>query len=210
MATVNKIKDYEIHSVDVFFFDTNVWMYVFGPMAGAKTFQQRYYSQLLRDIGTARASVFVSSLVITEYVNACLQIEFRNWKKKPENVAKTNFKRDFRPTQDYKDALRSVKSQVKDILAVSTQIPDGFNNIDVMPLFDWNDIDFNDAYYMRLCDMVNQNISDIEINMGEVERFFEQYQLEKRNDFFQFQNNVHEHDVLTVKLSNSTNAMIII
>jgi hypothetical protein len=58
--------------------------------------------------------------------------------------------------------------------------------------------------------MVNQNISDIEINMGEVERFFEQYQLEKRNDFFQFQNNVHEHDVLTVKLSNSTNAMIII
>ena len=159
MATVNKIKDYEIHSVDVFFFDTNVWMYVFGPMAGAKTLQQRYYSQLLRDIGTARASVFVSSLVITEYVNACLQIEFRNWKKKPENVAKTNFKRDFRPTQDYKDALRSVKSQVKDILAVSTQIPDGFNNIDVMPLFDWNDIDFNDAYYMRLCDKQSNKVT---------------------------------------------------
>ena len=74
-------------------------------------------------------------------------------------MAKTNFKRDFRPTQDYKDALRSVKSQVKDILAVSTQIPDGFNNIDVMPLFDWNDIDFNDAYYMRLCDKQSNKVT---------------------------------------------------
>lgn len=157
MATVSKIKDFKVHSDNVFFFDTNVWMYVFGPMAGAKTDQQRYYSQLLRDIDTAKASVFVSSLVITEYVNACLQIEFKIWKKKPENAIKLavnqdfNFKRDFRPSVEYKIALRNVKSQVKDILAVSERIPDCFNRIDVMPLFDWVNIDFNDAYYMRLC-----------------------------------------------------------
>lgn len=159
MATVNRIKDFDVHSGDVFFFDTNVWMHVFGPMAGAKSEQQRRYAQLLRDIKTARASVFVSSLVITEYVNACLQIEFRNWKKKPENVAKANYKHDFRPTQDYKDALRIVKSQVKDILSVSERIPDCFNRIDVMPLFDWNDIDFNDAYYMRLCDEQSNKVT---------------------------------------------------
>jgi hypothetical protein len=80
-------------------------------------------------------------------------------KKKPENVAKANYKHDFRPTQDYKDALRNVKSQVKDILSVSERIPDCFNRIDVMPLFDWNDIDFNDAYYMRLCDEQSNKVT---------------------------------------------------
>ena len=159
MATVSKIKDFKVHSDNVFFFDTNVWMSIFGPMAGAKPHQQRYYTQLLREINTARASVFVSSLVITEYVNACLQIEFRNWKKNPDNVTKTNYKRDFRPTQDYKDALRTIKSQVKDILDVSIRIPDGFNNIDVTPLFNWNDIDFNDAYFMRLCDEQSNKVT---------------------------------------------------
>ena len=165
MATVNKIKDYKVHSGEVFFFDTNVWMHVFGPMAGTRPEEQQRYAQLLQDIKTARASVFVSSLVITEYVNACLQIEFKIWKRKPENAEKLavnhdfNFKRDFRPSLDYQIAIRNVKSQVKDILAISDRIPDNFHRIDVLPLFDWTNIDFNDAYYMRLCDEQSNKVT---------------------------------------------------
>ena len=105
------IKDYSVKSGDVFFFDTNVWMAIFGPLAGTRKAKQRGYSNLLRDIQSARASIFVSSLVLAEYVNACLQIAFAD------------------------------------------RISDSFNAVNVVRFFDMHDIDFNDAYYIELCNM---------------------------------------------------------
>ena len=155
---VTKIKDLQVHSGDVFFFDTNVWMFIYGPMAGSRTDKQRAYSNLLKDIQTARASIFVSSLVIAEYVNACLQISFRNWKKLPENVLANNFKRDYRGTESYNDTILDIKGQVRDILRFADKTPDSFNSVDVTRFFDLNDIDFNDAYYIELCKMHSNNV----------------------------------------------------
>lgn len=158
MAMVSKIKELKVHSDDVFFFDTNVWMFIFGPIAGSHKNKQKAYSNLLKEIQTARASIFVSSLVIAEYVNACLQISFRNWKKLPENVLANNFKRDYRGTESYNDTLLDIKGQVRDILSLADKTPDSFNSVDVIRFFDLTDIDFNDAYYIELCNTHSNNV----------------------------------------------------
>lgn len=148
---ITQIKDYSVKSGDVFFFDTNVWMCIFGPLAGTRKAKQKAYSNLLKAIQTARASIFVSSLILAEYVNACLQISFKMWKRLPENVMASDFKRDYRGTEDYKETLKDLKGQVRDILHLAEKTPDNFNAVDVLEFFNMIDIDFNDAYYIELC-----------------------------------------------------------
>lgn len=155
---ITQIKDYSVKSGDVFFFDTNVWMCIFGPLAGTRKAKQKAYSNLLKAIQTARASIFVSSLILAEYVNACLQISFKMWKRLPENVMALDFKRDYRGTEDYRETLKDLKGQVRDILQLADRISDSFNAVDVVRFFDMQDIDFNDAYYIELCNMQSNKI----------------------------------------------------
>ena len=46
MATC-KIANYTVGPSEEFFFDTNVWMFLFAPLAGAKQSKQKAYSKLL-------------------------------------------------------------------------------------------------------------------------------------------------------------------
>lgn len=148
---VTLIKNYSVKSGDVFFFDANIWMYIFGPYANSKKYKQQAYSNLLRDIQLSRASVFISSLVVSEYVNACLRISFNNWRKLPENVSARDFKLDYRGTDNYIETIQDLKSQVCDIFKIADKTPDSFNSVDVLSFFDMQDIDFNDAYHIELC-----------------------------------------------------------
>lgn len=49
MATIN-IKDFKIGFSDQFFFDTNVWLLLFGSVADFEKKDQMVYSQLLEDL----------------------------------------------------------------------------------------------------------------------------------------------------------------
>lgn len=151
MATI-KISDVKVSPTDSFFFDTNVWMFLFAPLANAKPYKQKQYSCLLRDIRTRNACVWISSLVISEYVNAVLRLEFKQWMRK-NHFINADFKHDFRPTIEYKNALSDIKLQVSDILSVATRRPDDFHNTDIDSLINvmGDQLDFADALIVKSC-----------------------------------------------------------
>ncbi|MDE6369893.1 MAG: PIN domain-containing protein [Duncaniella sp.] len=157
MATIERIRDYQVSSDDKFFFDNNVWMMLFSSIiSGSRQHEQRIYNNLFRDIQSARATIFTNALVVSEFVNANLRIGFKRWKRLPENAGLSNYKTDFRPTQSFRDYRDIAYADLENILKVSYRKPDDFNTIELSHILgaSGQTMDFNDAYFVTYC---NQN-----------------------------------------------------
>lgn len=128
--TVDNIKRVTVSPTDSFFFDTNVWMYIFAPLADAKKSKQEKYSAFLGEIMARKATIWINSLVVAEYVNAVLRLEFKQWMKQKQYYI-ADFKRDFRPTDEYQSALEAVRLQVADIMQIAKKRPDDFHTVDI-------------------------------------------------------------------------------
>jgi len=155
MATC-KMSNYTVGPTEEFFFDTNIWMFLFAPLAGAKQNKQKAYSKLLSDIISRGATIWINSQVVAEYINRCLRMEFEVWKRNTQNYY-ADYKRDFRQTEEYKTTLKDTKSQVSLILQKSTRYPDDFHMIDVDEIISSMEtsLDYGDAVIVDLCKRKN-------------------------------------------------------
>lgn len=148
-----KIANHKVSPLNSYFFDTNVWLFIYGPVAGTNVRKQDAYSALLRDIIDLKATIYISSLVLAEYINAVLRIGFLNWKQKTRNTT-ADYKRDYRPTEDYNNTLKDAISQIEDILKITQKKPDDFNSINISDVLGRmsNKADFNDVYIAKACE----------------------------------------------------------
>lgn len=154
MATVEKIKGYQVKSGDLFFFDNNVWMFLFSPISNVNESQQRIYANLLREIRATQATIFINSLVVSEYINSSLRLNFGHWKDRVSKQGNLtpDYKLHYRPTDDFKTGLIAIYEEMKEILSISERRPDDFNALDLNSLFTTKSMDFNDAYYANFCE----------------------------------------------------------
>lgn len=137
-------------SNDHFFFDNNIWMFLFCPLLG--TNQQKYvegYSKFLGKILDASSEVYVSSLILSEFYNAYIKLDYNRVKAGNEYF---EFKRDYRPsnrfTETHEAILNTIESQ---ILGIANKIDDNFSKIAIDELRDDSRLmDFNDGYYLEL------------------------------------------------------------
>lgn len=159
---VTRVDKHTVSPNNSYFFDTNVWIFIYGPIAGTDKKKQSVYSSLLKDIQSRNAAIFVSSLVLSEYINAVLRMGFAQWKRVTGN-RNADFKRDYRSTEDYKVTLEDAVLQVEEILKVCIKRPDDFHIININSvLASMNqDADYNDAYYIKDCEKQNMKfVSD--------------------------------------------------
>ena len=159
---LTKADKHLVSSNNSYFFDTNVWIFIFAPIAGADKKKQSAYSSLFKDIQSKNATIFISSLVLSEYINAVLRMGFKQWKRVTGNV-NADFKRDYRSTDDYQTTLEDAVLQVKEILKVCVKRPDDFHIIDIdNVLASMNqDADYNDVYYIKDCEKLKMKfVSD--------------------------------------------------
>ena len=139
-----------------YMFDTNIWLYIYGPVAGSNARKQRVYSNLLSAILNRNATIFINSLILSEYINRVLRIGFDQWKNLTcNNVA--SYKYEYRKTKAYSITLKDAIEQVKDILKIAQRIPDDFNSIDINDVLDTMNqaADYNDSYLVKCCEKAN-------------------------------------------------------
>lgn len=136
-----------------YLFDTNVWLFIYGPIAGSNPRKQRVYSKLLDCILQRKATIFITSLILSEYINCVLRMGFTQWKKSTSTY-NADYKRDFRSTVDYKETLEDAIAQVEDILKITQRRPDDFNAIDVQSVLNamGQTSDYNDSYLIKCCE----------------------------------------------------------
>ncbi|WP_420576741.1 type II toxin-antitoxin system VapC family toxin [Ekhidna sp.] len=153
MANVYQVGDYNPRFNESFFFDTNIWIYLHCPIASHNQAAQRAYSAFYKKIISGNFGLFVNSLVLSEYANAYLRIDFTLWKNE-EGRHGASYKQDFVGTDRFNETVEDVKDELRVILKSTERMTDNFNAIDLDHVFtEFGRADFNDAYYLELAQM---------------------------------------------------------
>ncbi len=165
------IETYTPTQNDRLFFDADIWLYLFSPIGNYKRDIIKKYDGFLKNTIEANASIFISSLILSEFFNAYARKEFNILKNKYPQKYK-NFKTDFRGTKEYSALMTEIKSIVKTkILKISKRIDDGFGSIDLEKVFtDIDKADFNDKYYQELLQGKNIKIVTNDYDFAETSK----------------------------------------
>ncbi len=159
MINVCNVVDYNPTSKDVFFFDNNIWMFLFCPIANTQRNKQKKYSNFFKSVNSVRACIWINSLVLSEFCNAWLQIEFKKWRQLPDNAFQNNFKKDFVPSDAYKKVITDIINTVRQIVSFTEKASDNFNAVNLEKIYsELNNCDFNDSYYLELARLNNWKI----------------------------------------------------
>ncbi|RCW31302.1 type II toxin-antitoxin system VapC family toxin [Marinilabilia salmonicolor] len=149
-ANIIDIRSYSPSSSDLFLFDNNIWMYLFCPLANYNHKRQEIYSTFLQSVRTANSTIFINSMVLSEFANSYLRMDFGQWKDEVGNPD-ADFKRSFVGTPRYSETVEEIKVQMHSILKICERTTDSFNAVDMSHIFGhFQAIDFNDSYYLEL------------------------------------------------------------
>ncbi|MBX2905890.1 MAG: type II toxin-antitoxin system VapC family toxin [Taibaiella sp.] len=154
MSELLSIKDFRPSSSESFFFDNNVWMFIHYPIGNYASEKQKAYSRLLETLILMRCNIFINALLLSEFINSCLRIEFNEWCRQDKNQGKQLiFKEHFVGCDDYKKAVSSILSSVAQIRKISQAGNDDFNSMNLdSVLAGMTRRDFNDNYYLSLAE----------------------------------------------------------
>lgn len=154
MINLQNIRDHRPTARDEFFFDANIWIFLFSPIGNYQKEKQRLYADFLNRVNRAKTCIWVNALVLSEFCNAWLRFEFNNWKKKPENLDQTDYKKHFVPSKTYKDVIEEIKQTLPQILKITERSSDNFNAVNLDAIYaELEYCDFNDSYYLELARM---------------------------------------------------------
>ena len=152
---IYKVDKYNIKAGDSFFFDNNIWMYIFCPLANfQKSKRQTVYSKFFQYALSRNSHIYINSLVLSEFTNRYLRLDFDlcNATGKPQ-VFKS-FKKEYVGSQQYKKTVAQIKLYLTQILKVCQKCSDEFNSIDIPAILNlFEQIGFNDSYYLHLSQM---------------------------------------------------------
>ena len=145
---VVEISDYTPTFNDSFFFDNNVWMFIFCPIGNHNQKKQHIYSSFLQVLIQRKAIIFINSLVISEFVNASLRLDFNLWQK--EEGRSFEFKKDYVGIDRYNETVSEINGALNKIFRITEKVPDDFNAISIENIQNHlENIDFNDSYYIE-------------------------------------------------------------
>lgn len=157
MAKVFDISDYTPSYNESLFFDNNVWVYLFCPFANYHKSKQKDYSNFLKLAQQKKCAIYINSIVLSEFCNYWLQTEFKKWKK--INPGKEDYKRDFIPSDEFKQSVHDVKRALNTILQIAVKNNDDFNAVNFDNILrEFGNCDFNDSYYLELAQFKNWKI----------------------------------------------------
>lgn len=148
MSKVINLKKYQPRSTDKFFFDANVWLYIFCPIGNYKQSLVAPYTSFFQSIRQTRATILTSSLILSEIINRWLRLEFPQGAKKNRNTMK------------YTQTIQAIEYTINEkILKNSQRIDDHFSKININEvLLKLKESDFNDSYYSQLSLLENFKI----------------------------------------------------
>ena len=143
---------------DRFFFDNSVWMYLYCPLGKYEYRRQAIYSRFFNSVLKNKSRLHISSLVLSEFINRWLKFEFNQWKR-DNNLYQADYKHDFVGSARHNKAIRIITNRIEEILKLCNRSSDNFNGLDIERLLThFQNIDFNDSYYIELSSLENFKI----------------------------------------------------
>jgi predicted nucleic acid-binding protein len=141
---------YKIDKNEKVFIDANILIFLFSPdFVSSREYQVDKYSKILELLITNNNELYINSLVISEFINRCLRIDFE--KNFQDRNRTKDFKRDYRDSDSYVKTLRIIKKEIKKFLKLNVkQIHDDFDKVNIIEELDRLDkLDFNDLMIVK-------------------------------------------------------------
>lgn len=152
--SILRISDYQPKSSDVFFFDNNIWMYLFCPLGNFQLKRQQAYSKFFQLLLSRSLPIFINSLVLSEFANRYLKLDFDLANKSAVNFR--NYKKDYVGSSQFIKTVQDLKVTMTQIINLCQRCSDEFNSIDVNDVLSlFQRIGFNDSYYLHFAKRKN-------------------------------------------------------
>lgn len=145
-APIHSTATYDFPSEKNYFFDTNIWLYIYGPI-GWPDQKSAVYSRVLREIRNSNGTIYINCMVISEFINAFSRIEFK------QQTTYSRFK-EFRNSLSFRPVAEDIASNVKKILRNTLTCDPELKVIDlpeIMSFFEQGKYDFNDLVFAEIC-----------------------------------------------------------
>lgn len=143
---VHSIENYNFPEGKGYFFDTNIWLYIYGPI-GWPDQRSDAYSKALKKIRNSDGTIYINCMIISEFINAFSRIEFK------QQTGFTRFK-EFRNSLTFRVIAQEIAYNVRKILRSTLACDPELQAIDlpeVMDLFEQGKYDFNDLLFAQIC-----------------------------------------------------------
>ena len=149
MRTRTEIRSYKFSEADDLLFDANIWLYVYGPLAG-QNWRTKTYSNALSRIRRYGGRIHVDVLVISEFINAFARMEYGQLSPgdRPRRF------KDFRDSEGFKPVASEIAIGAKEIVSKCARCSSRFDRVDIIALLDdyeSNSRDFNDLMLAEIC-----------------------------------------------------------
>lgn len=145
-----------------YFIDANVWIYAMQNPNSLKYWESKYadfFFDIIDSKLDPQPKIILPSLLISEIINTYIrQIALKEYKNQVGvSSDKFDFKRDYRPTQHYKDNLEQICDDILGYKSSIDFVSDDLmvKNPDIILNVPSSNFDYNDYIYYCMC----QNIS---------------------------------------------------
>jgi predicted nucleic acid-binding protein len=145
-VNVHSIESYNFPVGKGYFFDTNIWLYIYGPISWPDQ-RSDVYSRALKKIRDSKGTIYINCMIISEFINTFSRIEFKQ---------QSEFSRykEFRNSLRYRAIAQDIAYNVKKIFKSTLDCDPEHQTIsfpEVMDLFEQGKYDFNDLLFAQVC-----------------------------------------------------------
>ncbi|MCQ1535571.1 PIN domain-containing protein [Methanosarcina sp. KYL-1] len=143
---VHSVEGYDFSREQLFFFDTNIWLYIYGPI-GFSDPRSDLYSRVLKEIRASNSSIYINCLIISEFINAFARIEF----KQQSEFSKY---KEFRNSPGFRPVAQDISHNLKKILRSTLTCDPEMQEVnlpEIMEIFEQGKYDFNDLVFAEIC-----------------------------------------------------------
>jgi len=160
------LKDFNPKGSHTYLIDTNILMYLFSPISNYSEKKQEQISRFLEISQNVNAGLITTSLVIGEFFHVNLGIYFNNWCKSQKDKVSFDLKKDYRPTEDFKDSVTAINRSIELILKITNKFSDNFSNINLSNVAqNCYQAEYTDSYLLELSNanswMIVSNDNDL-------------------------------------------------
>jgi len=149
--------------------DANVWLYLQPSSVQPPPHYAGQYSAALKNIITAGAQPVIDALVLSEYVNRYLRLEYdASYKAKYPKF------KNFRNSRDFPAVAKSAVAEAKQILAIAASEDTAMSALslaDILGETEAGTLDFNDGVLVELCRLRGWKLltNDADMQLGGIE-----------------------------------------
>lgn len=150
-ASPHRIKSWKFAPAQRLFFDANIWIAIFASSTIPGDTRTKVYSNALKRAKAAEATIFIDSVVISEFINRSVRLQYNLL---TEFGAFTGSFKAFRATPEYEAIALQVAIDCRNILADCKRIESAFASCDIeaeLAHFESGQTDWSDQMIVALC-----------------------------------------------------------